>query len=717
MASNYYGTIPNIQQAYQNDPRTRLANSMIATGTSTAPVAQGGWAVTDGLARAAQAILGSVVQNKQDKKYAARESEYMAGLRDAAGLAGQQQPQPNPAAVNPSGIDQAANALSGGAAGPLPGRVNVPQPGAIRPVELPPSIPAMNPPMSAQPPMGGGGGAPSSQMAPQAMPQGLQRPAFDPGFPMAEGASAPIPQAGPIGGGTGPKRGASLDSRALYFNGIVPIEGGTDKRGRFRTSPKGAIGPGQVMPGTAPEAAKLAGVEFDDWKYRNDAEYNNLLGHAYYAKQLQDFGDPVLAAAAYNGGPGRVQRALRQARTKGGDWTSYLPAETRTYVSNFISKVGDGGGGGTGGQPVVGDVPQMGAEPVPNAPAPPPAEMPAAPQLPDQVQTDRIAIAQRMLASGNPDLVLMAQEYLGKGLDEQQQARILANQQQFQQNQTGYQAGLSDWTGARNDQRNFGYGQVRDAQQRNFGRETQNNANEFRAGQSALDRAYGSSEREATQSFNAAEAQRQRDFLAQQNQLDREATLAKTNSVEAKKQQFFYTPTGAKMLNDTQEEMNKNSTLINQYEEFMQLNREQATGGLTGYVPGGWNSKLDRMTQIANDNTFKELGGLGTAISDGDRQFVQQANISTGTNPEANTRAAKARIGALRRVNDYQQEFLNAYAEGNVNDFAKSWSMFINSNPIVQYVKGKPVVSDRPITYREWRQSRPRFDANGKRVQ
>jgi hypothetical protein len=45
--AGYSGSIPTIAQAYQNDPRTKLAASMLSTGMQTSPVAQGGWAVTD----------------------------------------------------------------------------------------------------------------------------------------------------------------------------------------------------------------------------------------------------------------------------------------------------------------------------------------------------------------------------------------------------------------------------------------------------------------------------------------------------------------------------------------------------------------------------------------------------------------------------------------------------------------------------------------------
>lgn len=109
-----------------------------------------------------------------------------------------------------------------------------------------------------------------------------------------------------------------------------------DKSGETLTSPKGAAGIAQVMPGTAPEAAKLAGVEYDPVKYRRDADYNEALGKAYYNKQLSDFGRTDLAAAAYNAGPGAVRRALARSEATGRDYLNYLPQETQKYVAGVM---------------------------------------------------------------------------------------------------------------------------------------------------------------------------------------------------------------------------------------------------------------------------------------------------------------------------------------------------------------------------------------------
>lgn len=708
----YYGTVPGIAQAYQNDPKTKLAANALMTGTSSAPVAGGGWAWAEGLSRIGQAVTGALMNKSQDKKYSAREEAYMAGLKDAAeraqGGAGMNPAQANPAAANPSGMDAAAAALGG--------RVNVPQPGAIQPVNLPPSVPAQQAQGAPMPP---GGGQPPM---PSAMPS--QRPPMQTPFPMVEGGSAPMPQIpDPTVGGTGPSRGAPVSPSMYFRKGIVPIEGGTDPRtGKFLTSPKGAFGPSQLMPGTAPEAMELAGFRRDDPRWRTDAEINLKAGEAYYAKQLQTFGDPVKAAAAYNAGPGNVRRALRRAGRNGGDWTQYLPDETKKYVVNFAQKVGDGGE--VDPAAMQAQVPPAQMEQVAQTPVAP--ERPQAPDLPEQVQTQRIAMANALLQSGNPDLAAMAQTYLDKGLDEQQQNRTLANQQQFQQGQTGYNADLNNWGQAQGDERQFKYGNIRDANQRNFQREERVAGQQYQAGERAIDRAYGTQERLGSQEYQAGENAANRTFqtgerVAGQEFQSSENALERGNKLDIaaqRRQNFFATPSGQKLQRETQEELNRTNELIADYENFMKLNEKQATGGVAMNTPGissvyNWaDDDLQTMNAIANDTTFNKIGGLGTAISDGDRKFVESANVSTSSKGRANTNIAKARIGVLKRTQDYLTNYAYAQADGTQRQFMREWATFTKAVPIVSAGRA----TARPMTFEEWKGSRPKYGADGKKI-
>lgn len=153
------------------------------------------------------------------------------------------------------------------------------------------------------------------------------------------------------------KSGGGFGGGGDTFERMLRVESGGkqfDRSGRPLTSSAGAIGIAQVMPKTAPEAARLAGLPFDDNRYRNDPEYNRALGEAYFEKQLADFGDERLAAAAYNAGPGAVRRALQKGGPDG--WINHVPAETQKYVQSVFGGGGGGrgaAGGGAGPAPVI----------------------------------------------------------------------------------------------------------------------------------------------------------------------------------------------------------------------------------------------------------------------------------------------------------------------------------------------------------------------------
>lgn len=92
-------------------------------------------------------------------------------------------------------------------------------------------------------------------------------------------------------------------------------------------SPKGAVGKAQVMPATAPEAAAMAGLEFNEDSWKNDPVYNEAIGRAYLRDKMTRL-PREQALAAYNGGEGRLKKV-------GGDITR-MPAETRHYVKTIM---------------------------------------------------------------------------------------------------------------------------------------------------------------------------------------------------------------------------------------------------------------------------------------------------------------------------------------------------------------------------------------------
>jgi hypothetical protein len=164
-------------------------------------------------------------------------------------------------------------------------------------------------------------------------------PAVAPTAPPAQAVGIPVggSRGAPGQGGDTFSRMIRQESRGKQF----------DRNGRPLTSSAGAIGIAQVMPGTAPEAAKLAGLPFDQNRYRTDEAYNLALGKAYYEKQLRDFGgDERLAAAAYNAGPGAVRSALQKGGPDG--WINNVPLETRKYIRSVFGGTGAPTGTPTG---------------------------------------------------------------------------------------------------------------------------------------------------------------------------------------------------------------------------------------------------------------------------------------------------------------------------------------------------------------------------------
>ncbi len=152
--------------------------------------------------------------------------------------------------------------------------------------------------------------------------QGTITNGFQPMNPMGMGAtlrvSTPAPEI------------LSMIQQAAVQNGIDPrlFEALVSAESDFNpqaVSPAGAMGLSQLMPATA----RGLGVTdpFDPWQ--------NLQGGAKYLSQMmrQFGGDVRLALAAYNAGPGAVQR-------HGG-----VPpfAETQTYVERVLTRANAGG--------------------------------------------------------------------------------------------------------------------------------------------------------------------------------------------------------------------------------------------------------------------------------------------------------------------------------------------------------------------------------------
>ncbi|MGZ3366713.1 MAG: lytic transglycosylase domain-containing protein, partial [Caulobacteraceae bacterium] len=102
----------------------------------------------------------------------------------------------------------------------------------------------------------------------------------------------------------------------------------------------------QLMPSTAKILAKRAGVRYRESKL-DDADYNMRLGSAYLGGLVSQFdGSYIMAAAAYNAGPGRPSQWMtscgdpRAASVDPVDYIECIPiGETRNYVMRVLENV------------------------------------------------------------------------------------------------------------------------------------------------------------------------------------------------------------------------------------------------------------------------------------------------------------------------------------------------------------------------------------------
>ncbi|MDX8481770.1 lytic transglycosylase domain-containing protein [Mesorhizobium sp. VK24D] len=110
-------------------------------------------------------------------------------------------------------------------------------------------------------------------------------------------------------------------------------------------SSAGARGLLQLMPGTAKQLAKKAGMIFSAARLTTDAGYNATLGSAFLGEQLDRFsGSYVLTFAGYNAGPNRAAQWVAKYGDPRGkdvdavvDWIERIPyTETRSYVQRVM---------------------------------------------------------------------------------------------------------------------------------------------------------------------------------------------------------------------------------------------------------------------------------------------------------------------------------------------------------------------------------------------
>ncbi len=109
----------------------------------------------------------------------------------------------------------------------------------------------------------------------------------------------------------------------------------------------GARGLMQIMPATARRVARQIKVSYSRKKLLSDPEYNLRLGRAYLAGLTEKYdGSYILALAAYNAGPARANRWMkdfgdpRTSEVDPVDWIESIPFnETRNYVQRILESL------------------------------------------------------------------------------------------------------------------------------------------------------------------------------------------------------------------------------------------------------------------------------------------------------------------------------------------------------------------------------------------
>jgi soluble lytic murein transglycosylase len=109
----------------------------------------------------------------------------------------------------------------------------------------------------------------------------------------------------------------------------------------------GARGLMQIMPATARRVARQIKIRYSRKKLLSDPEYNLRLGRAYLAGLTEKYdGSYILALAAYNAGPARANRWMRDfgdprtPEVDPVDWIESIPFnETRNYVQRILESL------------------------------------------------------------------------------------------------------------------------------------------------------------------------------------------------------------------------------------------------------------------------------------------------------------------------------------------------------------------------------------------
>lgn len=126
-----------------------------------------------------------------------------------------------------------------------------------------------------------------------------------------------------------------LDLPRYWVYGVMRQE---SRYAHTAVSPAGALGLMQVMPATATQTAKKHRVPYSGKADLHEPETNITIGSHYLDDLLKRFDHPVLATAAYNAGPSRVNLWRERFPNEMTIWIESIPFnETRNYVKSVLA--------------------------------------------------------------------------------------------------------------------------------------------------------------------------------------------------------------------------------------------------------------------------------------------------------------------------------------------------------------------------------------------
>ena len=158
---------------------------------------------------------------------------------------------------------------------------------------------------------------------------------LQPVIPAAQPQTAAYAGAGMFPAGAQPIATQTNTATPNYINAIQQNETGGLPNPNAAVGASGERGAMQVLPSTSQNPGY--GVKP---AANNTPEEMNRVGRDYYGAMKNRYGDPVLAAAAYNAGPGTMDKAIARAQAEGGHPMQYMPASTQQYAANFAQSIG-----------------------------------------------------------------------------------------------------------------------------------------------------------------------------------------------------------------------------------------------------------------------------------------------------------------------------------------------------------------------------------------